>query len=80
MSGIIDIIRKITLSNAIDWKTWLHVIKSSVEGKKFNVWKYVDPANITRPIQPIKPTKLLSTEFGSNTIGELKGDKFKQYK
>ena len=76
MSGTIDITRKITLSDAIDWKTWLHVIKSSAEGGKFNVWKYVNPANTTRPTQPIKPTKPLSTEFGSNTIGELKGNKF----
>ena len=80
MSGTIDITRKITLSDAIDWKTWLHVIKSSAEGGKFNVWKYVNPANTTRPTQSIKLTKPLSTEFSSNTIRELKGDKFEQYK
>ena len=80
MLGTINITKKITLNDAINWKTWLHVIKSSAEGGKFNVWKYVDPANVTRLIQPIKPTKPLFTEFGSNTIGELKGNKFEQYK
>ena len=80
MSGTINITRKITLSNIIDWKTWLHVIKSNAEGGKFNVWKYVNPANTTRLIQPIKPTKPLFTKFSSNIIRELKGNKFKQYK
>ena len=80
MSGTINITRKITLSDVIDWKTQLYVIKSSAESGKFNVWKYVNPANTTRPTQSIKLTKPLSTEFSSNTIRELKGDKFEQYK
>ena len=80
MSGTINITRKITLSDTINWKTWLHVIKSSIEGKKFNIQKYVNPANITRPTQPIKPIKPFSTKFNSNTIRELKGNKFEQYK
>ena len=77
MLGTIDIIRKITFSDVIDWKTWLYVIKSSAENGKFNMWKYVDLTNITRPTQPIELIKPLSTEFSSNTIGKLKGDKFK---
>ena len=77
MSGIIDITRKITFSDVIDWKTWLYVIKSSAESGKFNVQKYVDPANTTRLTQLIKPIKPLSTEFSSNTIGKFKDNKFK---
>ena len=80
MSGIINITRKITLNDIIDWKTWLHVIKSNTEDKKFNIQKYVDLANITRFTQPIKPIKPLSTKFNSNIIKEFKGDKFEQYK
>ena len=80
MLGIIDITRKIIFNDVIDQKTWLHVIKSSAEGEKFNIWKYVDLINVTRLIQPIKFTKPLSTKFGSNTIRELKGNKFEQYK
>ena len=80
MSDIINITRKITLNDVINQKTWLYVIKSSAEGGKFNIQKYVNPATITRSTQPIKPTKPLSTKFDSNTIREFKGAKFKQYK
>ena len=37
MSDTINITRKIILNDIIDWKTWLHVIKSSTEGKKFKI-------------------------------------------
>ena len=80
MLGTIDITRKITLSDVIDWKTQLHVIKSSAEDGKFNIWKYVDLVNITRPTQSIKFIKPLFIKFSSNTIRELKGNKFEQYK
>ena len=37
MSGVIEVTKKVILTDFINWKTWLHVVKSSAENGKYNV-------------------------------------------
>ena len=83
MSNIVEYSRTIILTDFVDWKPWLLVIRITAESGYIKVWKYINPTNnVSMPV-PIILEESLSNIYENPVSSEnlsLRTYVFNEYK